>query len=127
LDDSLFSDAFCRFLKKCVPTVFSAELLLELAKHPDRWWELGDLLASVPPANVARQDARKYLETQAQLVKLDADERVRYLPTTEEIHSHVQTLARAYNERPVTLIRVIYAFRDSRIRSFADAFRIRKD
>ena len=38
----------------------------------------------------------------------------------------VRTLAQAYSERPVTLIRVIYALRDSKIRSFADAFRVRK-
>jgi hypothetical protein len=38
----------------------------------------------------------------------------------------VRTLAQAYRERPVTLIRVIYALRDSRIQSFADAFRLRR-
>ena len=37
----------------------------------------------------------------------------------------MRTLARAYKERPVTLIRMIYALRDQRIRSFADAFRLK--
>jgi len=37
----------------------------------------------------------------------------------------VRTLARAYQERPVTLIRVIYALRDTKIQSFADAFKLR--
>ena len=40
--------------------------------------------------------------------------------------AHVTTLAQAYGERPVTLIRVIYALRDGKIRSFADAFRLRR-
>ena len=31
-----------------------------------------------------------------------------------------------YAQRPVTLIRMIYALRDTRIQSFAEAFRIRK-
>jgi len=39
----------------------------------------------------------------------------------------VQTLAKAYRERPVTLIRVIYALRDKKIQSFADAFKMRRN
>ena len=39
----------------------------------------------------------------------------------------VRTLAQAYNDRPVTLTRMIYALRDPKIQSFADAFKLRKD
>jgi hypothetical protein len=38
----------------------------------------------------------------------------------------VELLATAYNERPVTLVRLIY-HRPSPAQSFADAFRVRKD
>ena len=44
-----------------------------------------------------------------------------------EQHAWVQTLAKAYEERPVTLFRLIYALRDRKIQSFADAFKLRKD
>jgi hypothetical protein len=47
-------------------------------------------------------------------------------PLAEEQREHLDTLARAYRERPVTLVRIIYALRDSRIQSFAEAFRLRK-
>jgi hypothetical protein len=40
--------------------------------------------------------------------------------------AHVKILAQAYEERPVTLIRLIYALRDGKIRSFAEAFNLRK-
>ena len=43
-----------------------------------------------------------------------------------ELAAHVATLAKAYEERPVTLFRIIYALRDANIRSFADAFKVRK-
>ena len=43
-----------------------------------------------------------------------------------EASRFVETLAQAYVQRPVTLIRVIYALRDSKIQTFADAFKIRK-
>jgi hypothetical protein len=37
-------------------------------------------------------------------------------------------LLRAYNERPVTLIRTVYAIADAKkIQAFADAFKIKKD
>lgn len=53
----------------------------------------------------APEDARKLVEAQ---------------------QNHVATLAQAYEQRPVTLIRLIYALRDNKIRSFADAFKLRK-
>jgi hypothetical protein len=39
----------------------------------------------------------------------------------------VEQLAEAYNERPVTLIRTIYAPAETKIQSFADSFKFRKD
>ena len=47
-------------------------------------------------------------------------------PDDPALKAHVARLAQAYEQRPVTLIRLIYALRDSKIRSFADAFRLRK-
>jgi hypothetical protein len=47
------------------------------------------------------------------------------LPDDPALRGHVQTLAQAYEQRPVTLIRLIYALRDRKIRSFADAFRLK--
>ena len=44
-----------------------------------------------------------------------------------QVQRHLATLARAYEERPVTLFRLVYALRDQKIRSFADAFKLRKD
>jgi hypothetical protein len=38
----------------------------------------------------------------------------------------VHALTRVYNARPVTMVRMIYTLRDEKIRSFADAFRIKK-
>jgi hypothetical protein len=51
---------------------------------------------------------------------------VRYRPASEELRMYGDMLALAYKERPVTLIRMIYALRDSRIQTFADAFKLRR-
>lgn len=115
MEDAAFSDEFCRFLRALVPNVSAAELLLELRargeqgvrprSHPDRL-----LLESF-----ARQGAAAPL-----------GDGFAYR-TSEEVDRHVNTLAQAYKERPVTLFRIIYALRDGKVQSFADAFRLRKD
>lgn len=49
----------------------------------------------------------------------------RYAPSTPALKDAVDALLVAYNTRPVTLIKALYA-RPSAIQSFADAFRLRK-
>lgn len=129
MEDSAFSDEFCRFLQITVPSVSAAELLLVLQRQPDRSWEVAEVLRELPPGTgISEGDARKYVDLFVARGAAAADfgGRFQYRPADAEIDSFVRTLAQAYNERPVTLIRMIYALRDSRIRSFADAFRFRK-
>jgi predicted transcriptional regulator len=56
----------------------------------------------------------------------DGETRYRYMPADADLRRAVELLAVAYNERPVTLVRLVYQ-RRSPAQSFADAFRIRKD
>jgi len=79
-------------------------------------------------AIVSEDDARKWLELFAArgVVAQTPDGRFRYGPASADVDALVRILERAYNERPVTLIQMIYALRDAKIRSFADAFKFRK-
>ena len=45
-------------------------------------------------------------------------------PATQD--AVIAALEKAYNERPVSLVRLIYALKEQKIRSFADAFKLRK-
>lgn len=127
MEDSAFSDEFCAFLQATVPSVDAAELLLGLRNRPDRSWDVREAAQSVQ-GTIREIDALRYLELfQARaLVIAHPERRFQYQPATSELAALVETLARAYNERPVTLFRMIYALRDDKIRSFADAFKIRK-
>jgi hypothetical protein len=51
----------------------------------------------------------------------------RYWAATPELHAAVQALSKAYAERRVTVISQIFARPIDPIRSFTDAFRLRKD
>jgi hypothetical protein len=129
MEDTAFSDEFCRFLRNVVPTVDAAELLLLLGRERERWWSAQEATAALRPvASPAEADVARYLAAfqGAGLLAIAPDKRVQYRPGSPELDEQVRTLEQAYRERPVTLIRVIYALRDSSIQSFADAFRLRR-
>ncbi len=128
MEDSAFSDEFCRFIQTTLPSVDAAELLLALFADADTWWAPAQLAAKQRPASsISDAEALRYLDTfQARgLIAVGPDKRVQFRPADEHLREQVRTLARAYQERPVTLIRVIYALRDTKIQSFADAFKLR--
>jgi len=128
MQDTEFSDEFCAFVQKAIPAVDAAEILLVLYEQPDAWWHPGEVARKLQPAaNVSDAEAARYLELfhTRGLLAIDPDKRYQYRPASEILAAYVRTLAQAYNERPVTLIRMIYALRDSKIQSFADAFKLR--
>ena len=129
MEDAQFSDDFCRFLQTTIPAVDAAELLLLLRRSPEARATAAQLAARLRPgAPITDAEAARYLETfQARgLIGLDEERRAQYRPATEDLRMHADMLALAYKERPVTLIRMIYALRDSRIQTFDDAFKLRK-
>ena len=129
MEDAAFSDDFCRFLHGAVPSVDAAELLLLLEREPARWWSAHEALeALLPGATLSDADVARYLALfqSGGLIAVGPDKRVQYRPAHSAVEAHVTTLAQAYRERPVTLIRVIYALRDSNIQSFADAFKLKR-
>jgi hypothetical protein len=129
MEDSAFSDEFCRFIQTTIPSVDAAELLLALAEREDLWWTAQELAARLRPASsISDTDTARYLDLfQARsLTATGPDKRVQFHPADASLREQVNTLAQAYRERPVTLIRVIYALRDSKIQSFADAFKLRR-
>lgn len=77
---------------------------------------------------VGEADAQRYIEQfqAARLIAVGPDKGVQYRPADEPLAEHVRMLAQAYKERPVTLFRVIYALRDMKIQSFADAFKLKR-
>lgn len=129
MEDSAFSDEFCAFLQTTVPTVDAAELLLGLKTRPEKQWDAREAAQTLEGRiNFKEADAARYLDlfVARSLLIPHPERRFQYRPATPELEAFVETLARAYNERPVTLIRMIYALRDDKIRSFADAFKLRK-
>lgn len=128
MEDADFTDEFCRFIQSTIPSVEAAELLIHLAGRPDGALSPGAAVAGLPKGvPLTEAQAAGLLESfAARGLVSRAGSEFRYAPATSELRGHAEMLAQAYNQRPVTLIRIIYALRDSRVQSFAEAFRLRK-
>lgn len=129
MEDAEFSDEFCRFLRTAVPTVDAAEVLLLLRREGERWWSAEEVVGALLPAvSLTAAEVTAYLTLfQANgLIAHGPDKPAQYRAALGAFDAHVRTLAQAYRERPVTLIRVIYALRDTKILSFADAFKLKR-
>lgn len=127
MQDADFSDEFCRFIQTAIPTVEAAELLLAVSGQPSAWWDVPELARKVRPAiNITEGEAARYVELfhARGLLAIGPDKRFQYRPAGGSLAAQVQTLTQAHGERPVTLIRMIYALRDAKIQSFADAFKL---
>ena len=125
MKDFEFSDEFCRFIQTTIPAVPAAELLLLLHERRDVSLTAEEASTKLGPG-VGLGDVTKHLELfEARGLVAREDRHYRYRPESD-LAPQVDSLAIAYSQRPVTLIRVIYALRDSSIQSFADAFKLRK-
>ncbi len=110
-----------------VPSVDALELVVFLAGQAGRTWTPDALLHEFPRMKDA--ELREYLRVlQQQRLLEPAASGLTWRPATPALEAAVAGLCRAYQERPVTLIRTIYSIADSRkIQAFADAFKLKKD
>lgn len=112
-----------------IESIDQLEILRVLGEQPTREWTPATLAGEVqatPPAiaaHVAALQARGLLTSVQQGGELVCQ----YGPHTPELQQLVSRLLQLYKERPVTLIRLVYARASGRLRAFADAFRLRKE
>jgi hypothetical protein len=124
-----FPEDVKRFLDANVETIEQLEILRILGEDRQREWPTGELAREVqaqPPVLRVHLTALHgrglvALETRG------ADLVCRYGPKTPELEAGLDRFLQAYRERPVTTINLVYARARDVLRTFADAFRIRKE
>lgn len=125
MEDIEFSPGFCRFIQTTIMGVDAAELLLLFHARPEASFSIGEAAGELGPG-VARSEIERHLEVFESHGLVARDKlRYRYRADCAEAE-YVAMLAQAYARRPVTLVRIIYALRDGKVESFADAFKLRK-
>jgi hypothetical protein len=124
--DADFPEELGALIQESVPNLEAAEALLLLFHHRDRQWSATDVIAGLHPTVTSEAAVRKYLDAFAGrgLLARKGDDAWQYETASPALDALVEALDRAHKRRPVTLVRLIY---DLKIRSFADAFKLRKD
>ena len=117
-----------QFITEHIDSVMQLEILLLLAAQPAKVWTPTELAQElrIDPAWV---DAQLQTMGGRGVIAVTEESPVgfRYEPRTPALAETVRELAQAYADRRVTVIGLIFSKPIDKIRSFADAFRIRKD
>jgi hypothetical protein len=117
-----------RLLSDHIESVVQVEILLLLHADPTR---------ALTPQDVARELRIDAAYAQSELARFTirglfrtadkAASTYQYAPASPQIDAAVRGLASAYADRRVTVIGLVYSRPPDQIRSFADAFRLRKE
>jgi hypothetical protein len=115
------------FIRNCIPNLDAAELLLVLARRPVRTFGLAELTEKMRSADVTEALTQRYLDQFIACgVVTQTRRRYHFTSANAKALRIAGALEKLYNEKPVTLVRMIYSAKDARIRAFADAFQLKR-
>lgn len=123
------SDDLRRFLDHNIEAIDQLEILRVLWENQALEWATAALAVAV---QVDEATLRSHLTALQNRGLLTLEPRgtatvLRYGPKTPELADSLNSLLRFYKERPVTMIKLVYARGSDPLRNFADAFRLRKE
>jgi hypothetical protein len=122
-----FPDDVQRFLSEHISSVAQLEVLLLLRSQREREWSPADVAQALytTPEVVAEQ--LDELRRRGLLAVNEGESHYRYWPVSPDLDTQVDALAVTYRERRVAVITYIYSQPLDKVRTFADAFRLRQD
>lgn len=113
------------FIRSAIKSAWSLELLLLLQRDPRRAWPVAAIVRELRASEPSVRESVATLAA-AGLVESDGSE-VHYAPSSNEMDELVMALVALYAQKPIMVLRTIFTSPSEKIRSFADAFRFRKD
>jgi hypothetical protein len=122
----VFSAEVKEFIANCIRSVWALELLLFLRRNPDRTWTVDQLTAELRSSSFVVTEVLVTFR-QAGIVADEPDGSVRYAPAAGHLDRAIDQLAAAYAVKPLAVSKEILAAGNDKIRSFADAFRLKKE
>ena len=121
-------DRVQRFIAENISSVTQLEVLLLLKGHPEQSWNADEVARALYAGpTLLADELAAWLSRGLLEVEPDRPEAYRYAPRTQELAALVDALEEAYKSRRVSVITAIYSKPTDKIRTFADAFRIRKE
>jgi len=115
------------FLDSHVESIDQLEILRILGEAPSRAWPIASLATEVqtPARDLAGHLTALRERGLLNLEGAGADSVWRYAPATPELATILLRVLQIYRERPVSMIKLVYARADDPVRAFANAFRLR--
>jgi hypothetical protein len=111
-----------------IESVEQLEILLLLHQHRSRVWTADSVARELRIAPISAGERMDELARASILSRTQGSPvEYRYAPGSPSLDAAVTGLARAYSERRVTVINFIFSKPVDKIRTFADAFRLRRD
>ena len=116
------------FIIQYIGSIGQLEILLLLQAHPDKKWTVADVGEEMRSSEFASVGPLEQLKSDGLVVKIDGSRPAyQYLPISKDSAHAVHELAQIYPQYRVAIITLIYNKPVNAIRSFADAFKIKKD
>jgi hypothetical protein len=124
LRDSGLPADVVRFVHDCIDRIETLEVLVLLHSDPSRQWTIQELSTHMRSSPIASRIAIDRLVA----IGLVAERANGYAfqPKTAELHQHVSNLVGCYREKRTAVVAAIFSRPSDAVRSFADAFRIKK-
>lgn len=122
-------DEVRQFIVRSISSVTQLETLLLLRDNREREWTVDEISRTLCATARGMTDQLNALVAEGLVCTTNSPEsQYRYRPTAgERLDALVAQLAELYQQRRVAVISLIYSEPLNKARSFADAFRIRKD
>lgn len=115
-----------RLLTTHIRSIEQLEVLVLLRATADREWSAPEVSRELGSSVMSIQDRLGDLAARGFLAAREAETQhmYRFAPRTEEVRRLVDELARAYKERRLTIVNLIYARAPSDVESFSEAFKL---
>jgi hypothetical protein len=107
-------------------SVWALELLIILHRNPARAWLSQELINELRSSSVIVGESVARLGSSG-LVSVAPDGAVSYAPANENLGAIVHMLIEEYRARPAAVRRLIVQGSDDKLRSFANAFRLKSE
>lgn len=117
------------FLEANIDSVDQLEILRVLGEDRQKEWSAAGIAREVQVQPKAIGSHLTALHARGLMVLTTRDTGLfcRYGPATPELEERMNRLLQVYRERPVTMIKLVYVRAREVLKTFADAFRLKKE
>ena len=122
----MFQPDLQNFIRRTIRSVWALEVLLALRREAQRTWSAQELNAELRSRLGLITEILAGLQ-QSGLVREERPGAYRYAPASGDLDNLSAQLEEAYATRPFLVLETILSATDSRIQTFADAFKVKKD